>query len=522
MRVADNSEKQFPRARMSRRGGSSRWIIAILSVLMVLEAHARPDTFQHRTVTARDGVPLHVVIAGDERKPAILFLHDAGQSYLSWTGQLEDSALARRFCLVALDLRGHGASGKPWSPNSYAGSKPWGGDVRSVIDALGIHDVVLVGWKFGADVASAYVAEYGTASLSGIVMVGGAGGLLGVTTDLLPPTSEDLQEYLRSGRQYTRSLTARPAPESIAGDSYASFLMVPPYVRRAVRAARSDYSDVTSRIDVPLLVVAGSGDASLPANAAADLASRRPAAQVIRYPGVGRSPFIESSAKFNADLGRFGALATARTAVGTDDARILAAARIAERFRAALAGGDAEATLQLYSDEVVMERNRGRPPVRGRETMRPTDEFHAVVRPQIRYIEPKFIRSGERVVLSTAGSVEATHLFEAMGLPVVVTLPVQEALVIENEKVVAMREAEFRPACQRVISHATSATLDWLRASGDPRLENMVPSGVPRIAGDTASLWVESIRDWSRASGYKPSAEDVADCVAGTAGLGAL
>ena len=58
------------------------------------------------------GVPLHVVETGAPAGRSILFIHGFSQCCLAWSRQL-DSELAADRHLIAMDLRGHGLSGKP-------------------------------------------------------------------------------------------------------------------------------------------------------------------------------------------------------------------------------------------------------------------------------------------------------------------------------------------------------------------------------------------------------------------------
>ncbi len=52
---------------------------------------------------------------------SVLFIHGYSQSFLSWIGQLGARRLGGPLRLLAMDLRGHGLSGKP--PGVYT-AKP--------------------------------------------------------------------------------------------------------------------------------------------------------------------------------------------------------------------------------------------------------------------------------------------------------------------------------------------------------------------------------------------------------------
>ena len=64
------------------------------------------------TITGGGGTPLHLVETGNPTGRPILFIHGFSQCWLAWNRQLS-SDLAESHRLVALDLRGHGLSGKP-------------------------------------------------------------------------------------------------------------------------------------------------------------------------------------------------------------------------------------------------------------------------------------------------------------------------------------------------------------------------------------------------------------------------
>lgn len=79
---------------------------------------------------------------------ALVFIHGGLADRAFWAPQL--SGLAGDFRVVALDLGGHGASGRnraSWTIASFAE------DVRAVVEALGLKRVVLIGNSMGGPVA---------------------------------------------------------------------------------------------------------------------------------------------------------------------------------------------------------------------------------------------------------------------------------------------------------------------------------------------------------------------------------
>ena len=95
-------------------------------------------------------VTLHFVEAGPRDGQALVLLHGWPQSWFAWRHVLPE--LARRYRVIAPDLRGFGDSAKP--PAGYD-TLTVAGDIVGILDRLGVGRAHLVGHDFGA--ATAYV-----------------------------------------------------------------------------------------------------------------------------------------------------------------------------------------------------------------------------------------------------------------------------------------------------------------------------------------------------------------------------
>lgn len=259
--------------------------------------------YKFHEIISHDGVPLNVVETGNPSGIPVIFLHGWSQSYLSWRAQLDDPDLARRFRLIALDLRGHGASGKPWNPEAYAGHQPWADDLAMVMRSLHTDRPWVVAWSFGGFVALDYVRSHGQHTLSGLLFAGSHGGLLPRPAPAaMPDLSNDLQAAIESAREFMSLMTADPMDEEVRIRGEFSNVMLPYYVRRVMAGKRFDNTDLVDELTLPMLLVMGEVDFSLPAGAVHEALAQKSNIEVRVYPGIGHSPFIEATRRFNADL----------------------------------------------------------------------------------------------------------------------------------------------------------------------------------------------------------------------------
>lgn len=132
-------------------------------------------------VPSSDGVEIAFTVrgAGD---PALVFIHGGLADRSFWAPQL--SSLSKQFRVVALDLAGHGASGRGRTTWTIPG---WAEDVRAVVERLGLHRAVLIGNSMGGP-----VALEAAALLKGRVI-----GVVGVDTLHDATARQDPEEFHR-------------------------------------------------------------------------------------------------------------------------------------------------------------------------------------------------------------------------------------------------------------------------------------------------------------------------------------
>lgn len=292
--------------------------------LALLTAGPATAEWNYSTVAGADGVPLNVVTVGVPDNPAILFIHGIGQSHYSFRHQL-DSALADEFFLVAFDLRGHGGSGKPWSPDDYREPEVWARDVDAVIDATGIRRPVMVAWSYGTLVAMDFVRERGAEELAGLVLTGALGAL---RPWRVPPPDDPLMLDFERKRKLQLSpnpvdnvdatdmvdwLTASPLPAADRKLFQAIGLMFPAYARRAMVDRQFDNQDLVDRLRLPILLALGDQDNPFLLEDATEMVKNHDNMSLSVYEGAGHSVFYEQPRRFNDELRQFAMRAGAAT-----------------------------------------------------------------------------------------------------------------------------------------------------------------------------------------------------------------
>ena len=264
------------------------------------------------TIAGGGGTPLHLVETGNPTGRPILFIHGFSQCWLAWHRQL-NSDLAESHRLVALDLRGHGLSGKP--REGYADSRLWADDVHSAIRALRLDHPVLCGWSYGSLVILDYIRHYGESDIGGVHFVGGVTNLgTEAAMSVLDPGflelgpgffATDVEESVRSIESLLRRCFVQ---EPSAADFYLMLgynLSVPPYVRQALFSRSFDNDDLLLLIRKPVLITHSAQDAIVKPVVVGQHKASMTHAQIHMMANAGHAPFWDDAPGFNRRLRTF-------------------------------------------------------------------------------------------------------------------------------------------------------------------------------------------------------------------------
>ncbi|PWA57281.1 epoxide hydrolase [Artemisia annua] len=108
------------------------------------------EQISHRFVQV-NGLKLHVAEIGLESSPAVIFLHGFPEIWYTWRHQMITVSNAG-FRVIAPDFRGYGLSESPAEPEK-ASFADLISDTASILDALAISKVFVIGKDFGAIIA---------------------------------------------------------------------------------------------------------------------------------------------------------------------------------------------------------------------------------------------------------------------------------------------------------------------------------------------------------------------------------
>jgi len=136
--------------------------VLILAISVFPINQLRGQTF---TTPSTDGIPITYEVHG-EGALALVFVHGWSCDRSYWKGQL--GPFSQRYKVVAIDLAGHGASGK--ERKNYT-IESFGADVATVVNKLNLQHIILIGHSMGGDVIADAARQLPRDRIEGLVMV---------------------------------------------------------------------------------------------------------------------------------------------------------------------------------------------------------------------------------------------------------------------------------------------------------------------------------------------------------------
>jgi non-heme chloroperoxidase len=270
------------------------------------------------TITTKDGTEIFYKDWGTGQP--VVFSHGWPLNADAWDDQLFLVA-SSGYRAIAHDRRGGGRSGQSWAGNDL---DTYADDLADLIEALDLHDVILVGHSTGGGEVTRYMGRHGTTRVAKAVLVSAIPPLM-LKTDANPGgLPVDVFDAIRNGittdrSQYYQDLSApfygANRPDSTVSQGMRDWfwqMCMQVGVKGAydcVKAfSETDLTEDLKKIDVPTLIIHGDDDQIVPIGAAALQSSKIVKDATLKvYPGAphGLANTTAYKDEFNTDLLNF-------------------------------------------------------------------------------------------------------------------------------------------------------------------------------------------------------------------------
>ena len=268
------------------------------------------NLFKHNYLRLDDGVPLFYIDEGQGRP--IVLIHNLmfGAEYF-WQKNIPELSQNNR--VIAVDMRGHGLSGKP---NAGYNLKQLASDINEILIKLDLHDVVLGGMAIGALSILQYLSDYENERVSALILSEFTPKLVSAI-DWKHPTFGDFPEEAAAG--FSDSVRAdRDVLNNfvIAGfnqmpnDEILEEMLINTYLTPTEVVAefvddmvKNDYRDMLHTISLPTLLLYGGDKNQVFPTAVGDWIQKEiPHSQLVIFNNSGHAPFWEESEKYNRSI----------------------------------------------------------------------------------------------------------------------------------------------------------------------------------------------------------------------------
>ena len=265
------------------------------------------------TITTRDGTTIFYKDWGTGQP--VVFSHGWPLNADAWDDQVF-SVASQGYRAIAHDRRGHGRSSQPWDGNNM---DHYADDLAALLDALDLHDTILVGHSTGGGEVAHYIGRHGTARLAKAVLVGAVPPLMLKTASNPGGLPIEVFDQIRAGvitdrSQYYKELSV-PFYGANRPDSKVSQGILDMFwlwsMQVGLKAAydcikafsETDQTEDLKRFDIPTLIIHGDDDQIVPIADSALLSAKLVKDATLKvYPGAPHGLMSTHKQQFNEDL----------------------------------------------------------------------------------------------------------------------------------------------------------------------------------------------------------------------------
>jgi microsomal epoxide hydrolase len=236
-------------------------------------------------------------------KPTILFV--PGWMTPGWIWEQQIAHFAPDYRVVAMDPRSQGESSKT-SEGHYPAARAR--DIKALVDQLKLAPVVLVTYTSSVTEAIAYVDQFGTATLAGLVLVNGIAGReydQATMAGLLGYANSFQVDRQKAAERFVRGLYKKPQSEAYIRRMIQATLRMPTNsaVALIVGGVTSDHRSALAKIDKPALLVVTLVKPWM--YLYEDMQKRISGARMEVFEDAGPALFVDEATRFNVLLENF-------------------------------------------------------------------------------------------------------------------------------------------------------------------------------------------------------------------------
>jgi non-heme chloroperoxidase len=282
-----------------RRGSQVLLVVLIAAAAAAAGQSAPKSAF----FTTSDGVRIHYLEAG--KGPVVVFI--PGWTMPAWIWEKQMAHFAPKYHVIAVDPRSQGESDKPADGNYPEGRAR---DYKELVDQLHLTRPVLVGWSMGVHEVLAYVDQFGSAALGGVVLVD---GFLWDQPD--PKMTTQVTQWMHAQQRDRRTATTafvRSMYHQRQDEEYLRRVADASLITPTNTAVVLIYNMIERPDWTPVLVkLAGAktpvlGMFTTQQKQTADLLQAKvPQARIEIFSDAGHALFVDDAGRFNAVLQRF-------------------------------------------------------------------------------------------------------------------------------------------------------------------------------------------------------------------------
>ncbi|RII90705.1 alpha/beta hydrolase [Clavibacter michiganensis] len=251
------------------------------------------------TVGTENATDIELYVEDHGQGQPVVLIHGYPLDGSSWEKQTA-ALLDAGYRVVTYDRRGFGRSSKPTVGHDY---DTYAADLKAVLEALDLHDVVLAGFSMGTGEVGRYLGTYGSDRIAKAVFLGSLEPYLLQADDNPAGVPQSVFDGLRESVVADRyafftsffdgffntgeNLGTRLSPEALEANKALAYAASPYASVWAQPTWLTDFRADVARIDVPSLIVHGTADNILPIDSTGrEFHKALPAAEYVEIEGA--------------------------------------------------------------------------------------------------------------------------------------------------------------------------------------------------------------------------------------------